>query len=250
MTDTEGGPLRKAFTVLDALSGASKPVTLSELSQIVNLPKSTVHRLMRVLTDLGLAVRMESKAYRLGDYVSRLAGKRAPSTVHDFDHAITPFLLELFQLTRKVVSVGVLSGQRVRHAGTLYGHGHSRLAMALRHPVPAYCCAAGKLLLAERIRPLTDFSGAAPAAYTRWTITNADRMEREFELIRRTGLSYARSEYLPELAEVAAPIYLGNTDPVAAVVVSGTVTTMDLRSVGRTLLETVGVIEEKLAGAS
>lgn len=181
MTDTEGGPLRKAFTVLDALSGASKPVTLSELSQLVNLPKSTVHRLMRVLTDLGLAVRMESKAYRLGDYVSRLAGK---------------------------------------------------------------------LLLAERVRPLPDFSGAAPAAYTRWTITNADRMEREFESIRRTGLSYARSEYLPELAEVAAPIYLGNADPVAAVVVSGTVTTMDLRSVGRTLLETVGVIEEKLAGAS
>ncbi len=74
-------------------------------------------------------------------------------------------------------------------------------------------------------------------------------MRREFELIRRSGLAYARSAHLPGLVEVAAPVHLGNAAPVAAVVVAGTVHNMDLRGVGRILLNTVGCIEENLAGA-
>lgn len=248
MTESPGEPLRKAFAVLEALSESSKPLTLSELSCSVDVPKSTLHRLMRILTDFGLAQRMESKSYQLGDYVFRLAAMRELSTVQGFSNAITPYLLELFQNTGKVVSVGMLSGMRVHHAGTLYGQEHTRLATLLRRPVPAHCSAVGKLLLANGVRQV-NFGATPLQAYTQWTVTNVDRMKREFELIRRTGLSYTRSEYIPQLAEVAAPVYLGNSDPLAAVVVGGTVNRMDLRGVGRILLETVGFIEENLARA-
>jgi IclR family transcriptional regulator, KDG regulon repressor len=246
---TAGGPLRKALVVLDVLAGASGPLTLSELSQQVSLPKSSLHRLMRVLTDLRLVSRMQSKSYELGEYIFQLAAPGGLARVQSFSYAVTPYLLELFQLTRKIVSVGMLSGTRVQHAGTLYGQDNSRLAMALRQPVPAHCSAAGKLLLAKSFRHPVDIFGTAPVAYTQWTVTRADRMKREFELIRRTGLSYARSEYVPELVEVAAPVHLGNVDPVAAIVVGGMVNQMDVRAVGRILLDTVGSIEERLAGA-
>ncbi|PRY45253.1 IclR family transcriptional regulator [Umezawaea tangerina] len=241
--------MRKALGVLEVLAGASRPLSLSELSRMVDLPKSTLHRLMRVLTDLRLAVRMESKSYELGDYIFQLAATRDVAKVQNFGHAITPFLLELFQLTGKMVSVAMLSGMKVQHAGTLYTQEHSRLASAMRKPIPAHCSAAGKLLLAKTVRHPVNFCGTSPVAYTQWTVTGADRMKREFELIRRTGLSYARSEYIPELVEVAAPVHLGNVDPVAAVVIGGTVNRTDLKSVGRILLDAVGSIEEKLAGA-
>jgi IclR family KDG regulon transcriptional repressor len=119
----------------------------------------------------------------------------------------------LFRRTRQVVSVAMLTGAEVHHAGTLYDRDHARLALALRQPVPAHCSAAGKLLLAT-------------GAY------------------RRTGLSYACGEYLPELVEVAAPVLLGNADPVAAMVVSGPADRMDQRAIGRILLDVVGLIEE------
>ncbi|WNV87310.1 IclR family transcriptional regulator C-terminal domain-containing protein [Umezawaea sp. Da 62-37] len=244
-----GGPLRKALGVLEVLAGAPRPLSLSELSRTVDLPKSTLHRLMRVLTDLRLAVRMESKSYELGDYIFQLAATRDVAKVQNFSYSITPFLLELFQLTGKMVSVGMLTGMKVQHAGTLYGQEHSRLAMAMRKPVPAHCSAAGKLLLAKTVRHPVNFCGTAPVAYTQWTVTGADRMKREFEMIRSTGLSYARSEYIPELVEVAAPIHLGNADPVAAIVIGGTVNRTDLKGIGRILLDAVGSIEEKLAGA-
>ncbi|MGP3948835.1 IclR family transcriptional regulator [Streptomyces sp. 7N604] len=247
-TGSAGGPLRKVLAVLEALAGASRPLTLSELSRLVNLPKSTLHRLMRVLTDLRLTVRMESKYYALGDYLFQLGATSGLARAQSFSYTITPFLIELFQLTHKIVSVAMLSSTKVQHVGTLYGQEHVRLAMALRHPFPAHCSAAGKLLLAKSMRNPSDFYGTTPVADTRWTVRRADTMRREFERIRRTGLSYARSEYIPGLVEVAAPVHLGKAHPVAAIVVGDTVN-MDLRSVGRVLLDTVGTIEENLAGA-
>jgi IclR family transcriptional regulator, KDG regulon repressor len=233
-----GGPLRKALTVLEAL--AAEPLTLSELADAVDLPKSTLHRLLGILVELNLATQTESKQYELGDYLPRLASHHAPARLYDVGCAITPFLLDLFQLTRQVVSVAMLTGDEVHHAGTLYDQDHARLALALRRPVPAHCSAAGKLLLATASRPPAE----SPAGFTPWTITRPERLDRELALIRRTGLSYARGEYLPELVEVAAPVRLGNPDPVAAVVVGGTVDRMDLRAIGRTLVDVVGSIEE------
>lgn len=241
-----GGPLRKALFVLEALAEASRPLTLSELARLVNLPKSTLHRLMQALTDIGLAVRRESKSYELGTYLSRLAGTSGPAGVQRLSYPVTPFLLELFQLTNRIVSLGTLSGTKVQHVGTLYGQEHVRLAMALRQPVPAYSSAAGKLLLAMSQRNPADLFDTAKADLG-MTRARTDAMRREFDRIRRTGLSYARSESIPDLVELAAPVRLGKAGPVAAVVVGDTVNTRDLRSVARALLDTADAIEKQLA---
>ncbi|MEG3630563.1 IclR family transcriptional regulator [Streptomyces poriticola] len=243
----EGGPLRRALAVLEALAEASRPLTLSELSRLVDLPKSTLHRLLRVLTDIGLAVRMESKSYELGAYLFRLAATSGPAGVHRLSFAITPFLIELFQLTNGIVSLGTLSGTRVQHVGTLYGQEHVRLAMALRGPVPAHTSAAGRLLLAMAVRNPADLRTTPPAG-PRTGPAVADSMRREFARIRRTGLSYARSAAIPELVELAAPVRLGRTGPVAAVVVGDTVHSKDLRGAARILLRTVDAIEQNLTG--
>ncbi|MFI9464652.1 IclR family transcriptional regulator [Streptomyces xiamenensis] len=244
-----GGPLRKSMAVLEALAEAPGPLTLSELSRLVNQPKSTLHRHMRVLTDLGLAVRMESKSYELGTYLFQLASTSGPARLHSLGHTVTPYLIELFQLTHKIVSLGMLSGTRIQHVGTLYGQEHVRLATALRRPFPAHWSAAGKLLLAKAMRNPADFSDGAPAG-TRRGAAGADSMRREFERIRRTGLSYARSRCVPELVELAAPVSLGRSGPMAAVVVGDTVHNRDLRSAGRALLDTVGAIEESLSAGT
>ncbi|MFG7942321.1 IclR family transcriptional regulator [Streptomyces cacaoi] len=243
-----GAPLRKALSVLEVLAEAPRPLTLSELSRLANLPKSTLHRLMRVLTDNGLAVRKETKTYEIGAYLSRLAAMGGPAQAQFLNYPVTPFLLELFQTTNRIVSLGTLSGGKVQHTGTLYGQKHVRLAMALRRPVPAHGSAAGRLLLAMARRSLADpLATAVPGS--RMFPARADAMRREFDRIRRTGLSYARSEHIPELVELAAPVRLGRAGPLAAVVVGDTVTNRDLRSVGQALLDTVDAIERDVAAA-
>jgi DNA-binding IclR family transcriptional regulator len=233
--------------VLRVLADATTPLTLSELGQVIGAPKSTLHRIMRVLTDLGLVARMETKSYVLGDYFFQLAAGRGQARVQDLSAQITPFLLELFQRTRKMVGVGILSGTNVHHAGILHDHNHSRLAAAWQRPVPAHCSAAGKLLLAKT--PRAEANLTAQVAYTPWTITGPERMRREFSQIRQIGLSCAKSEYIPGMMDVAAPVYLGNTQPVAAIAVAGAVNHTDIRTVGPLLLAVAGSIEQNLAKA-
>jgi IclR family KDG regulon transcriptional repressor len=239
-----GGPLRRAFAILDVLAEAGRPLTLSELAHAAKLPKSTAHRLMRVLVQLGPAARVAPRHYELSDYLSWLATARGPVNVHHLSCTITPFLLELHRLTRQVVSVAILTGSQVDHAGILHDRDHARLAMALRAPMPAHCSAAGKLLLATGPRPQPEPDEGRRVAYTSSTIVRSDTMKRELAKIRRTGLSYARGEYLPELVEVAAPVCLGHDGPVAAVVVGGLADRMNLRAAGRILQDVLGSVEE------
>ncbi|KII00213.1 hypothetical protein LP52_02530 [Streptomonospora alba] len=243
-----GGPLRKAFTVVEVLAEAQRPLTLSELSRLANLPKSTLHRLLRALTDIGLAVQRESKSYELGTYLSRLEATGGSAGVQQLSCLVTPFLIELFQLTGRIVSLGTLSGTKVKHVGALYRQEYVELAMALRQPLPAHRSAAGRLLLAVAERNPADRIDAAPGDADS-DLAGTGAMRHEFERIRRSGLSYARSECVPDLVELAAPVRLGKSGPVAAVVVGDTVNSKDLRRVARVLRSTANAIEHELVGA-
>jgi DNA-binding IclR family transcriptional regulator len=246
-TTSPGRPLRRALKVLQVLADAPAPLTLSEVGQVIGAPKSSLHRVMGVLNDLGLVARMETKSYVLGDYFFQLAARRGQAQAQSLSVRITPFLLELFQRTGKMVGVGMLSGTNVHHAGILHDHNHSRLAAAWQHPVPAHCSAVGKLLMA--VTPHAEAKLSAQVAYTPWTITGPERMRREFTQIRRIGLSCAKSEYIPGMVDVAAPVYLGNTQPVAAIAVAGAVNHTDLKTIGPLLLAVAGSIEHNLAKA-
>lgn len=239
-----GGPLRKAFAVLEALAEASEPVTLSELAKLLSLPKSTLHRQMRILTDLHLIVQTDTKGYELGDYLVRLAAASGPARERNVQDAVTPFLIELFERTRQIVSVALLSGTKVHHFGILYGHEHARLARVFRRPFPAHRSAAGRLLLAGGMRHAAEFAAIGPPEFPRRA---AAGLRGDVERIRRTGLSYAQGEYIPELVEVAAAIHLGNTGPVAAIVVGGRRQDMNPTGVGRLLLDTIGSLERSSA---
>ncbi|WP_308258328.1 IclR family transcriptional regulator [Saccharothrix obliqua] len=233
-------PLHRAFAVLEALAEASRPLTLSELTRLVPLPKSTLHRLLGVLTDQGLAVRREAKCYEIGDRSHRLAGGPGRARAEKFARALTPHLLELFLSTREVVSVAVLAGTRVHYAGTLYPLQRARFAAALGSPVPAHRSAAGKLLAASAV---LDHRARG------WTGGEVDGVAHEFAVIRRTGLAWARGEHVPDMVEVAAPLRLGGTAPVAAVVVGGPAHRVDLAAAGRALRAVVDSVEARQAAS-
>lgn len=54
----------RAFHILEALARAKRPVALQELSAALGLSKSTVHRLLACLVDLGYAEHLPGGRYR------------------------------------------------------------------------------------------------------------------------------------------------------------------------------------------
>ncbi|MCX7171769.1 MAG: helix-turn-helix domain-containing protein, partial [Proteobacteria bacterium] len=63
----------KGVQILDALAAAGEPLTLAELTQRLELPKSSVLALCASLVRTGMMNRLDSGAYRLGMHLVDLS---------------------------------------------------------------------------------------------------------------------------------------------------------------------------------
>ena len=69
----------RAFHILEALARAKRPVALQELSAALGLSKSTVHRLLACLVDLGYAEHLPGGRYRPAQKLAALAPDPHPA---------------------------------------------------------------------------------------------------------------------------------------------------------------------------
>ncbi|MGY4297845.1 DNA-binding IclR family transcriptional regulator [Bradyrhizobium sp. i1.4.4] len=65
-------PLERYIQILEALAAVPGCLTLPEIADLVDLPKSTVHRLLGGLARSGLAAGGRSRPYELGERLMRL----------------------------------------------------------------------------------------------------------------------------------------------------------------------------------
>ena len=66
--------LGRAFDILEALSAASVPMTLSEIAGATGLSKSTVHRILAALLDRSYVFKYDSGSYTIGFKLVEIAG--------------------------------------------------------------------------------------------------------------------------------------------------------------------------------
>src|SRR5205807_4396418 len=122
-------------------------VGVSEVARRTNLPKTTAHRLLGLLTDLGLAERHPT-GYRLGRHVSDLV-RSTPCMQRDgLRDQLLPFLLDLQRITDEAVHLGVLRDQGVLCVERLFGHSSAPVPIGAGAVLPAHGTALGKVLLA------------------------------------------------------------------------------------------------------
>ncbi|WP_304174052.1 IclR family transcriptional regulator [Limnochorda pilosa] len=188
-------------------SGA-RGMTLNQLAQAVEVPKSTVLRIAQTLVDEGLLEREESTGlFRLGIRTLELA-----SMVHEtleIPRVARPHLEWLSEQTRETVHLCVLDEGEVVYVDKIESPQAIRLYSRIGRRAPAHCTGVGKALMAflpstERRRlvekrPLKRF--------TPNTITDFFQLEKELEQIRQTGIAYDREEHEPGVRCAAAPVF-------------------------------------------
>ena len=96
--------LSKAFDLLYAFNGRERVMTLSELSKASGLPKSTVHRLLARLIDLG-AIEPHGVGYKIGLEMFQLGSVTPASALRDM---AVPYLATVHRWTGHTVLLGVL----------------------------------------------------------------------------------------------------------------------------------------------
>ena len=202
-------PLYKVFSIMETVVARQDTgATYSEIVAAVNLPKSSVHRILKDLTELGyLNFNPETKRY-FGSL--RLASLGAEVVAHFQlrDH-VRPFLLELHRETDHTTNLGVLNG----NVGVFVDKIESKdfgikLFSEIGKTFPLHCTGLGKALLAfsspETLGSLLDES---LPSLTEKTITSPVALRQELARIREQGFAVDCEEITRGIMCTAVPVF-------------------------------------------
>jgi IclR family acetate operon transcriptional repressor len=193
----------RSVTLLQALAEEPEGLSVRRLSEITGTSRSTVHRLLQGLAELGMAQQTESGSYRMGPKLFELATVvLAHSSVVQVSDSL---MRELVAETGETVYVAMLSADRrtAVHVHRVDSPEPLRYLVPRGSRFPIYAGAAGKAILAF-LGPPWDLDRLEPI--TENTITDRAALEAQLEGIRRSGFSVTLEERVKGAAGVAAPL--------------------------------------------
>jgi len=141
------GTVKKAFALLDALRAAGCAMRLSDLSRRTGLTKSTVHRLLAILLDTGLVMRVGTHYQATLD--GGLSMVQSLGVEKRSLAALAPYLADLHRRTGLTASLAVLHGATAVFPHRVHAHHSPWTTSDDTGASQAQHCAAGRLLLAH-----------------------------------------------------------------------------------------------------
>jgi len=202
-------PLCKIFSVLEIVVARQETgTTYSDIIKESNLPKSSVHRVLKDLTDLEyLNFNPATKQY-FGSLRLAALGAEVMANFQLRSH-IHPFLLRLHQETEHTANLGILDGMR----GVFVDKVESRdfgvkLFSEIGKTFPLYCTSMGKILMAfSPTETFTELLKKPLKALTDKTITEPLPLRKELAQVKSQGYAVDNEEITRGIMCVAGPIF-------------------------------------------
>ncbi len=208
----------RAFLILERVATSGKGLT--EIADEVDLPKSTVARLLNTLTSIGAVDRDEDDGtYRIGDMVRSLVSDG--TTTADFVQHARPYLRTLAQEFGEDAGVSVPVRSGVHYVAQESADNSILVRDWTGTVAPYHLVPAGLAILAHSPVAVVQRVLAGPLEVaTSHSVTDPDAIVSRMESVRRQGYAWAHGELTEELHSVAAPV-LGRTGIIGAIGIHG-----------------------------
>jgi IclR family transcriptional regulator, pca regulon regulatory protein len=213
--------LERGLAILACFSPERPIRGIADLADELGMSRSTTHRYVVTLVELGYLEQGAQRKYRLGLRVTDL-GMSALSSMSLRDHA-HPYLEELRRETNFTVSLAILDGPEVLYVDRLRGSRQDQhkidFDVHVGSRLPAYCTAIGKILLAnlpeaeqKAVIGEIEFSKHGPNA-----ISSRKALKAELESLIDESVAVDDEEFSADVQAIAAPIRSSGGEVVAAV---------------------------------
>jgi DNA-binding IclR family transcriptional regulator len=216
------GTLHKVFSILETVvAGQDIGVTYSEIVTKLGLAKSSVHRILKDLTELGyINFNPETKRY-FGSLRLAAIGAEIISSFDLRDH-VRPHLISLHKETGYTTHLGILDGTKGVFIDKIVSRDFNiKLFSEIGKRFPLHCTGLGKVLLAYSPDGLSEEVCKSPLErITKNTITEPSALKKELMVIKKRGYSLDNQEITRGLMCVAAPIFGFNEELVGAISVA------------------------------
>lgn len=211
--------LERGTAILDVFIQERRPLSVAELHRILNLSRSTVWRLVKVLeTNKFLVKKTHSEQYWLGSKVLQLAAVFSEQS--EISALATPILLDLRNSTRETVHLNIREENERVCIYCLEGFEPIRSGNQEGQRSPLHLGASAKVLLAG----MDDNSIKKYIDDKHMDSSTASAVLREVEQIRQQGYSASRQERIPEMVAISAPVKNPAGQTVAALSLTGPIT--------------------------
>ena len=211
--------IERAFTLLRAL--ATAPYGVTELAEQVELPKSTVARLLSALEAEGAVTQDEMGGeYRLGDGLLDIAGAAQPG--RNLVATVRPYLLELSEEMGEAAGLGIAHGRDVYYLDHAVPEADVMVRDWTGESLPMHSVPSGMALLAHLPAEEVDAYLAVPAEpVTPNTLVDPAAIRERIDAVRNLGYAWGYEEGVDGINSLAAPIIGPDGAVVAAIHVHG-----------------------------
>lgn len=203
------GSTSRSFQLIQAVVGSGNSgASFSDAVRGTSVPKSTAHRLLNELTDIGaLRFDAESKTYFGGLLLARFGS--AVAAGYELRRIARPHLEQLHQQTGHTATLGIRDGDHGIYLDKVESRDYGiRLHSEIGKAFPLHCTGLGKVLLSRiaddemkillrgKLEPLT-----------KQTITNKTLLRQELQKIQGRGYAIDDEEITRGLVCIGAPVF-------------------------------------------
>jgi DNA-binding IclR family transcriptional regulator len=198
--------LAKSLDIVDLLTRMTGDLNVTEISEQLNMPKSTAYKYLAVLRERGfLEYDSVAKTHSLGFRLLELAS--LVQSQSRLDKIALPHMKRLYQETKETVILAVLKHHKAYCLERIEGEGGIVFNMRRGSRLPLYG-AAVKVLLAfsgEDIDLL--YRNENVNSDTSRTMTDLHALKAQLQDIRKAGYAFADQELHVGIRAVAAPVF-------------------------------------------
>lgn len=205
----------RAFAVLRSLT--SGPAGVTQLAEQVELPKSTVSRLLSTLEELGVVEQITAGGnYRIGPGLIEIATAVMPG--RSLVAGARPHLVELARRTGEAAGLSVPDGRMAHYVDQADSDNQVQVRDWTGERIVMHAVSSGLVFLAWAEPAFVDAYLKGPLqAFTSRTITDPASLRRRLAEIREAGFAWVFEEFSDGANSVAAPIRNQRGDVIAAI---------------------------------
>jgi IclR family acetate operon transcriptional repressor len=214
--------LTRGLSILESLAKAEGGLSLTDIGQRVQLPPSSVHRLLATLEKMGYVY----QAGELGRWYVGLQAFTVGSSFlssRDFIAQSHPYMRRLMDQSGETVNLAILDGTEAVFVDQVQCREMMRTIVKLGSRAPLHASGVGKAMFASlpddqidailKVRGLPRITGN--------TITTPETMWASVRVIRQRGWSFDDEEHALGTRCVAAPIYDEHAETLGAISLAG-----------------------------
>ncbi|WP_328885234.1 IclR family transcriptional regulator [Streptomyces sp. NBC_00316] len=212
----------RALDILELFLSGDGTYSAPEVTQKLQLPRTTVHELLTTLAARNYLVPVPGQPgrYRLGVRTYQLGSRYAEEL--DVAAEGQQVAREVAETCDETVHVALLEHTDVIYIAKVDSTHAVRMVSAAGRRLPAHCTAVGKMLLASLLPAELDsrIDGRELVAMTPDSITDPDALREALDSIRNRGMATEHRESNPDVSCVAAPVRDSTGQVVAALSIS------------------------------